>query len=572
MFIKINNVDIEGFQSIEKASISLSNQGVVLVKGINNFESKTSSNGSGKSSIFEALIWAIYGKTSSGISDPRNRYLNTGCKVELEFSLDSKEYKIIRAIGHKELKNTLKILNQDIDLSGRNKTDTEKIIKNDIFPFSQDIFLSIIFLNQGFSGRLGALNPSGRKERIELLTDTTGRINSLRDSFINLKSDYLTKSNDLMNKKSYCSGTIDSMMNEINKLESKLNNISNDIPDESRSQLEELASKYNRYNSKLLDNISTINSEISKLNKRYSFLNSEINRISINMRDKKSKISEINNKICPTCGNKISDSKSDELIAEYKSYLSNGYNEIVLYKSEQSSINSEKDKYEKAISSAREKYESISSKLKDVRDKISKIDSMVDVDEINSLISDYNSKIEIETKNSNKLEKDILKLNSMVSVANHCASIVSKQFRGYLLSNIISFMNSRLVEYSSMLFSSGDIIRLEIDSVKLDIYLGDSLYDTLSGGEKRKVDLALMFMQRDLSMNILGVSSNIMILDEVMDNLDEIATNAVLDMISVMSDSVDSIFIISHNNYSIPYDSIINVIKDSNRLSRVILS
>ena len=51
MYLKFNKIEIEGFQSIGKASVSLSDNGIVAVKGINNYENNTNSNGSGKSTL-----------------------------------------------------------------------------------------------------------------------------------------------------------------------------------------------------------------------------------------------------------------------------------------------------------------------------------------------------------------------------------------------------------------------------------------------------------------------------------------------------------------------------------------
>ena len=116
------------------------------------------------------------------------------------------------------------------------------------------------------------------------------------------------------------------------------------------------------------------------------------------------------------------------------------------------------------------------------------------------------------------------------------------------------------------------MIKLVVDSSKLDIYLGDVLYDTLSGGEKKKVDIALVLAQRDLALNIAGFSCNILILDEVMENLDETSTNCSLNLLMEASADIESMFIISHNNYSIQSDSIITIEKDNTRMSKISIS
>ena len=135
-------------------------------------------------------------------------------------------------------------------------------------------------------------------------------------------------------------------------------------------------------------------------------------------------------------------------------------------------------------------------------------------------------------------------------------------------------MNSKLKIYSELLYSNKeDIIHLKADSSKLDIYLGDAIYDTLSGGEGRKVDLALSLAQRDLALNISGSSSNILILDEIMDNLDDKAINAVTSMFASVSEDIDSMFIISHKPpLNIPYDDILTITKGSDKISSIIRS
>ena len=135
-----------------------------------------------------------------------------------------------------------------------------------------------------------------------------------------------------------------------------------------------------------------------------------------------------------------------------------------------------------------------------------------------------------------------------------------------MMNNITEFINLRLDNYSEMLFSKDTKIYI---NNKLEVFLDDGEYGSLSGVEKRKVDLALSLAQRDLALNISGLTSNILILDEVMDNLDEKATRYTLNMITSISSEIDSLYIISHNQYDIPYDNIMIIEKDENRISHI---
>ena len=99
MKINFKDITIENFMSIGKAQIQLNDQGYMLVSGINNNPTDTArSNGSGKSSIFEAIVWCLTGETMRGNKDIVNRYGNGTCKVILTFIIDGDEYMIERGV------------------------------------------------------------------------------------------------------------------------------------------------------------------------------------------------------------------------------------------------------------------------------------------------------------------------------------------------------------------------------------------------------------------------------------------------------------------------------------------
>lgn len=575
MYIKFESIEIENFQSIGKANIKLSGRGTVLIKGINNYESKAKSNGSGKSSCIEAIYFAIYGKTSSGVTNPSNRYAKSGYLVKLKFFIDNQEYTIIRANKHNKYKTCVIILKGDKDISGRNKTDTDKMIKSDIFPVSQDIFLSSIFLSQGFSSRLSNLTPTGRKERIEVLTDTSSRIETFKDKISLTKSKFNNKYNKLLSDESYNRGLQDNVNNQISTLTREIEEVSKKRPiGDIDNVLKNIC--------KLEDIISNIDNEINNLRNKYNSVNKDINSIKSeqsllvssmkNIEQNKSKLISSKGSVCPTCGQSITDeNKIDSLISnydnDYESLISNHdllvarcanlYDDLNKLDLEINTLLTKKTNLHDKLSSLRKLYSELC-KYRDVKEDQKKLlelkASLVD-------ISDRIKSISIN-KESTELLRDI---------ANHCITLVSKPFRGYLLQNTIDFINERLYKYSEMLFSNNcDIIKLLIDSSKLDIYLGDALYDTLSGGEKRKVDLAIVLAQRDLALNIANFSCNMLIMDEIYDGLDDSAINIVTDMFSEVSSEIDSMFIISHKpEAEIPYDSIITVTKGSDRISVV---
>ena len=97
MDIKFKKLHIENFMSIGEADIDLSDRAFTLIEGVNNNENDNArSNGSGKSSIFEALVWALTGATMRGNKDVVNFSGNDGALVTLEFIVDTDRFVITR--------------------------------------------------------------------------------------------------------------------------------------------------------------------------------------------------------------------------------------------------------------------------------------------------------------------------------------------------------------------------------------------------------------------------------------------------------------------------------------------
>lgn len=99
MDIKFKQLKIENFMSIGDALIDLSDRGFTLIEGVNNNKcDNAKSNGSGKSSIFEALVWCLTGNTIRGNKDVANYNGDGTCKVILTLNVDGDEYVIERGV------------------------------------------------------------------------------------------------------------------------------------------------------------------------------------------------------------------------------------------------------------------------------------------------------------------------------------------------------------------------------------------------------------------------------------------------------------------------------------------
>ena len=148
--------------------------------------------------------------------------------------------------------------------------------------------------------------------------------------------------------------------------------------------------------------------------------------------------------------------------------------------------------------------------------------------------------------------------------------LITKEFRTYLLQNSLKYLNKTLENYSRQLLSNdGDVIKIEENDTKLDITLGNASYESLSGGERTRVNIALLLAQKSLAQMIGNISCNIIILDEILGYCDGQAETVVIDLITKELDSLESIYMVSHKEIPIGYDKELIIIKDKSGLSKI---
>src|SRR5579872_2267617 len=101
-----NSVELEGFRSFKrKQTFQLDRPpGLYYISGCNKVQKRLESEGSGKSSIIDAICWALFGKTTRGLNGPKvkNWHAKT-CRVSVPFTKDDIDYTITRSQGPNSL-------------------------------------------------------------------------------------------------------------------------------------------------------------------------------------------------------------------------------------------------------------------------------------------------------------------------------------------------------------------------------------------------------------------------------------------------------------------------------------
>jgi len=151
------------FMSFMKATLPLRDQGLMLVEGINEDSSAADSNGAGKSVLFEALTWCLWGKTVRGMSADEivNDLVLKDCAVQTQFAVNEQPAKVTRYRKHSQFGNALSLeINGDKFSEGIQETQ-RKI--NSLLGCDFETFINAKYFSQELLKRFTQATDSERK-------------------------------------------------------------------------------------------------------------------------------------------------------------------------------------------------------------------------------------------------------------------------------------------------------------------------------------------------------------------------------------------------------------------------
>lgn len=624
MKLKLNKVILHNFLSYGHSELELNDRGYCLVRGINRCSKDNAvSNGSGKSSWSSGICWALTGETAQGLKTGiKNIYAdkNDDCYVTLMFDVDKDSYEVTR---YREGKSgsDLKIKLNGQDISGKGIKESELVLGQYLPDLTSELIGSVIILGQGLPYKFTGNKPSGRKEVLEKLSKSDFMIEDIKNRIgqrlIKLNNDLRKAQDNLLSYKSKKSV----YESQLERLKASLEELNKPTDfDKNIKDLQELIDKCN-------SEINVHKTKIDSINEQLNILDEEIN----NLRDEKAKGSlAISNKyqalidekkelvfsiqadikslnqeiirienikdVCPTCHrpfegvNKPDVTPIKEKLSEVQKSYDEASNELKGIQSKQSEeLSNFESTYTKKIDELYIKRNNYRTEINTLTTYINNLGGKVRTYEADKAREEANKENHI--KNLEKVEKDIQTtkesicdvnekiinemkveedLSNRVDIVNKMKTLVQRDFRGFLLSNVIDFISKKAKEYSLDIFGT-DNLEFTLDGNEINISYCDKSFENLSGGEKQKVDLIVQFAIRDMMSQYLDFRSNILVLDEITDNLDSIGCNNVLNLISKKLNDVESIFIVSHHaeELAIPSDSEIVVVKNEEGISSI---
>ena len=522
----------------------------------NDYQTKliVGSNGSGKSTILDALCFALFNKPFRKIT--KNQLVNStnekDCLVEIEFSIGSKEYKIKRGIKP----NIFEIW---IDGVLQNQTsssvDQQKHLEDKILKLNYKSFTQIVILGSASFVPFMQMSTANRREVVEDLLDI--KIFSLMNTVIKEKiKDKNEKIKEISLVEKMTGEKIDMQKTFIETIEK---NGKNSIEEKKvligniENEVEDLNQKNNDKNNQIVNDLEPKIQDLLDSSKKLKKLSSLKGKLSQKIESNKDEHNFfVNNKICPTCTQTIDEEIRLNKINEFDlklNELQKGYDELEDAISQEekrevqfdtiskkiSNLNNEISNNNFKISQLTKRKKELSKEIQDIADKIQNRNSE------RKILDNLNSELESAKGEKAKHKEEILYYNFTHFLMKD-GGIKTKIINKYL-----PFMNKQINKYLQLMdfyinFSLDEEFK---ESIKTPIH-EDFSYESFSEGEKMRINLAILFTWREIAKMKNSINTNLLIFDEVFDSsLDFMGTDYFTKIIKyVIKDT--NILVISH--------------------------
>jgi DNA repair exonuclease SbcCD ATPase subunit len=539
--VRYKNILSVGNQFIE---LNLANDKTTLISG---------QNGSSKSTVIEAIVFALYGKPFRRINKPQlvNSINQKELLVELEFNIGPVKYIIRRGIkpGIFEIWKNDELLNKDAA-----SRDYQVYLEQNILKMSFKSFSQIVILGSATYVPFMELPAGQRREIIEDLLDIQvfSTMNLLLKEKISDNKTTITDNNysiDLLKTK------IDSAKDhnmeierikrtEVTKIKSKI--------EENLKKIEE----EKEHIEKLQDSISELSQTIGDKQKKKQ----SQDQINLLLHDLQSKqrlyYKEIefysNHDNCPTCKQGIEHNFKDSIVQERKDkgiaidegiiqlnekleVTSTRLKEISTIEDQIRLLNNKIDEHRVQIKMIMSQLKSYKKELEDAEKEVDEID----LTKINEFILDL--------KNMQGVQQDLYNKRETLGIV--ASMLKDGGIKTRIIKTYIPIMNKLINQYLSEFELFVDFNLDENFNETIKSRFRDAFsFASFSEGEKMRINLSIMFTWRAVAKLRNSVSTNLLIMDETLDGpSDADGVESLIEILHKMN-SNDNIFVISHRS------------------------
>ncbi len=524
-------------------------------------------NGAGKSTFLDAITFSLFGKPFRNINKPQlvNSINEKDCVVEVEFSIGKKEYKVIRGIKPSifEIYQDSVLVNQDAK-----SKDYQEHLEKTILKMNYKSFTQIVILGSTNFTPFMQLSASDRRAVIEDLLDI--QIFSAMNVIVK------SKLHTLKDESAQLKIQIDNTKDKIELHKKHLEELKKNTKEILDAKKLEVKQNYDSWDA-LVEEGAVHQFQIDELlkqvtdedtnTKRFQKLNTLEAKIEGNIQKLEKDIEFYSvNSTCPTCDQAINNKEEKVTTCNHKiTELTEGLSKLkeesdaVLHR-----INTIKAT-QKQLNTLEQDLVRINTSRDQVRKYIKKLEDEITEIENKPAMSDEFKAQSKELLNALQTFND--KRKNVSEQTQHYDIVAQLLKDGGIKSKIIKqyvpVINKLVNKYlTAMDFFVNFTIDEEFKETIKSRHRDDFSYENFSEGEKKRIDLALLFTWRSVAKLKNSVNTNLLIFDEVFDgSLDINGTEEFMKLINMFVDNTN-IFVITHKTDQM-VDKFKNVIKFS---------
>jgi DNA repair exonuclease SbcCD ATPase subunit len=523
-------------------------------------------NGSGKSTMLDALCFGLFGKPFRNINKPQllNSINQKDCIVEVEFNTSNKSYKIVRGIKPNkfEIYQNGDLINQDAAAR-----DYQEFLEKFILKLNYKSFTQIVTLGSASFTPFMQLSAADRRAIIEDLLDI--QIFSTMNTLV--KERLSTNKESLFDKKHQIELTqqkYDMQKKHIDEL--KQNNENKVKEYDTEIQL------HNDTVSSLLINVETLTCQTEELQLVVaSKIDTEVKVKKITKLESQieSNLSKFQKDIsffqshddCPTCRQAIANSFKEEELKSLSSKVTeceHGLSELEKkLLAEQNKLNEITEK-QKLINQKQVEIATANTTINETNKLIARLRKLIDELKNSKVVTDLEEQRLKELKDSLSILQSNLKQLIEEKSYYDVASTLLKDtgIKTKIVKQYLPIINKLVNKYLASLdffvnFNLDESFKETIKSRHRD----DFSYNNFSEGEKQRIDMALMLTWRAVAKLKNSSNTNLLILDETFDSsLDANGTEELMKILHMLEGV--NLFVISHKG-DILQDKFANVIR-----------
>lgn len=510
------------------------------------------SNGSGKSTMLDALTFSLFGKPFRDVNKPQllNSINQKDCVVEVDFTIGDKEYRIIRGIKPAlfEIHCNGKLINQDAAAR-----DYQEYLEKIILKLNYKSFTQIVILGSASFVPFMQLSTADRRSIIEDLLDIQifSTMNNVLKERLSMNKTEIVDNKFMIEKKTESLQLQEANIQKNSRdNEHRIKSLKDEI-DKSQTQIKTLLDS-NQVITVEIEKLKTTITNKSEIETNVKQLNQFEGKVQTNLNNSKKYLQFFRDSDdCPTCKQTIDKDFKDNQISELLSKVKESEDGLKAMKDKADEYQEKLEAIQKTITAIQTKQNSITTN----NSSVSAINSYIN--KLNEQIKDFNDVKEDliqETENLNILKeeleqlenrkKELLDTKQYFEVAANLLKDTGIKTR--IIKQYVPVINELVNKYLSALdfyvnFTLDETFKETIKSRHRDEFS----YASFSEGEKQRIDMALMLTWREVAKLKNSTNTNLLILDEVFDSsLDANGTEYLMNVLHLLKDT--NLFVISH--------------------------